>query len=70
MPDKITNKLLSDLDKHNDHIANMSSLEIIEWAFQTFNNRFAFTTSFGIQSTVLLNILGKSTFKNSLYFSL
>ncbi len=42
----------------------MSSLEIIEWSYKTFNEKLAFTTSFGIQSAVLLHIIQQSSLKN------
>ena len=64
MPDKLINELESNLKKHNVHIENMNPLETIEWAYKNFKNKFAFTTSFGIQSSVLLSMIEKSTFKN------
>ena len=64
MAEKITTKLQADLNIHNKYIKNMNSLEIIEWAYKTFQNNFAFTTSFGIQSSVLLHIIQQSVLKN------
>ena len=64
MPDKLINELESNLKTHNVHIENMNPLETIEWAYKNFKNKFAFTTSFGIQSSVLLSMIEKSTFKN------
>jgi len=64
MPDKSTNKFATDLKNHNAHIANMNSLETIEWAYKKFENKFAFTTSFGIQSSVLLHMIQQTSFKN------
>ena len=71
MPDKLINELESNLKTHNVHIENMNPLETIEWAYKNFKNKFAFTTSFGIQSSVLLSMIEKSTFKNKvkIFFS-
>ena len=64
MPEKSTNKIDSDLKIHNNQISNLNSLETLEWAYKNFKNKFAFTTSFGIQSSVLLHIIQQSSFKN------
>jgi len=53
-----------DIKKYNAEIKDMSSLEIIEWGFKTFKNQFGFTTSFGIQSSVLLHLIQNSSLKN------
>ena len=60
----MSDKIQSKIDFFNKNIANMKPLEIIEWAYESFNSKFAFTTSFGIQSSVLLHIIQKSSFKN------
>lgn len=60
--DEKTNQL--QLDQYNEELIKMSSLEIIEWGFKNFRNNFAFTTSFGIQSSVLLHLIQNSSFKN------
>ena len=62
MPGKITIDI--DLDKQNKELTDMSSLEIIEWGYKTFDKKFAFTTSFGIQSSVLLHLIQHSSLKN------
>tara|TARA_Y100001970_G_scaffold154268_1_gene188920 strand:- start:29079 stop:29801 length:723 start_codon:yes stop_codon:yes gene_type:complete len=64
MPEQIQEALNSDLVRYNKYIEQMNPLEIIEWAYNTFKNKFAFTTSFGIQSSVLLHIIQKSSLKN------
>ena len=53
-----------DLDIVNKELMNLSSLEIIEWGFNKFGNKLAFTTSFGIQSSVLLHQIQNSELKN------
>ena len=50
--------------KFNKELINMSSLERIEWAFDKFGQKLAFTTSFGIQSSVLLHLIQTSNLKN------
>tara|TARA_B100000902_G_C27241211_1_gene880075 strand:- start:480 stop:1190 length:711 start_codon:yes stop_codon:yes gene_type:complete len=60
----MSDEIQSKLDIYNTKIAHMKPLEIIEWAYQNFNSKFAFTTSFGIQSSVLLHIIQQSSFRN------
>mgnify|MGYP005686278631 FL=1 len=52
------------LEKFNEELINLSSLEILEWGLQKFENNLAFTTSFGIQSSVLLHLIQSSSLKN------
>ena len=52
------------LEKFNKELINLSSLEMLEWALQRFENNLAFTTSFGIQSSVLLHLIQNSSLKN------
>ncbi len=52
------------LEKFNDELINLSPLEILEWSLQKFDKNLAFTTSFGIQSSVLLHLIQHSSLKN------
>ena len=52
------------LEKFNDELNNLSSLEILDWSLRKFENNLAFTTSFGIQSSVLLHLIQSSSLKN------
>ena len=52
------------LEKFNEELINLSSLEMLEWALKKFENNLAFTTSFGIQSSVLLHLIQSSSLKN------
>ena len=61
---QIKNSLINNIDKYNGELKDMSSEEIIEWGFKTFNSNLAFTTSFGIQSSVLLHLIQNSSLKN------
>ena len=52
------------LEKFNEELINLSSLEMLEWSLQKFENNLAFTTSFGIQSSVLLHLIQSSSLRN------
>ncbi len=52
------------LEKFNEELIKLSSLEILEWSLKKFENNLAFTTSFGIQSSVLLHLIQSSSLKN------
>ena len=52
------------LEKFNKELFNLSSLEMLEWSLKKFENTLAFTTSFGIQSSVLLHLIQSSSLKN------
>ena len=52
------------LEKFNEELIKLSSLEMLEWSLQKFENNLAFTTSFGIQSSVLLHLIQSSSLKN------
>ena len=52
------------LEKLNEELIKLSSLEILEWSLKKFENNLAFTTSFGIQSSVLLHLIQCSSLKN------
>ena len=53
-----------DLEQFNEELMKLSSLEMLEWSLQKFDNNLAFTTSFGIQSSVLLHLIQSSSLKN------
>ena len=57
-----TNKY--NLERFNEVLINLSSLEILEWSYKIFNRNLAFTTSFGIQSSVLLHLIQSSSLKD------
>ncbi len=48
----------------NRELINLSAQEVLEWGFDKFGNNLAFTTSFGIQSSVLLHLIQSSSLKN------
>ena len=60
MIEKIHRDLKDNLKKYNQQLLDMTAQEILIWGHEKFGNQFAITTSFGIQSSVLLNILSQS----------
>ncbi len=60
MIEKIQKDLKHNLKKYNQQLINMTAQEILIWGHEKFGNKFAITTSFGIQSSVLLNMLNQS----------
>jgi len=54
------------LKKYNQEINNLNSLEILEWGYKNFKQKIACTTSFGIQSSVLLHFIQNSSLKNKI----
>ena len=47
------------IKKYNQELIDMTAQEILTWGYKKFDNQFAITTSFGIQSSVLLNKVSK-----------
>ena len=64
MDTKTANKTKYNLEELNTELINLSALEVLEWGFDKFGNNLAFTTSFGIQSSVLLHLIQSSSLKN------
>ena len=60
MIEKIHRDLKDNLKKYNQQLLDMTAQEMLIWGHEKFGNQFAITTSFGIQSSVLLNILSQS----------
>ena len=59
MIEKIHKDIKTKLGKHNQELLNMNPQEMISWGYEKFDNQFAITTSFGIQSSVLLDMVSK-----------
>ena len=53
-----------DLEICNQKLLNMNAQERIEWGYDIFNEDFALTTSFGLQSSVLLHLIQNSRIQN------
>ena len=60
MIENIHNNIQPELiSKYNQELLDMKPQEILTWGYKKFENQFAITTSFGIQSSVLLNMTSK-----------
>tara|TARA_Y100000589_G_scaffold267660_1_gene259207 strand:+ start:69 stop:800 length:732 start_codon:yes stop_codon:yes gene_type:complete len=64
MSRKIKNTIEYDLNLFNSELKNLSSLEMLTWSLNKFENHLACTTSFGIQSSVLLHLIQSSLLKD------
>ena len=59
MIENIHKDIQPNLRKYNQELINMKPQEMLSWGYEKFDNQFAITTSFGIQSSVLLNMISK-----------
>jgi len=59
MIENIHNDIQPNLRKYNKELIDLTAQEMITWGYKEFDNQFAITTSFGIQSSVLLNMISK-----------
>ena len=66
MIDKKIERIQFNLEKNNKKLKNMNPKEIITWGYDNFDSHFAITTSFGIQSSVLLDIVCKCSLQKKI----
>ena len=59
MIENINKDIQPNLGQYNQELINMKPQEILSWGYEKFDNQFAITTSFGIQSSVLLNMVSQ-----------
>ena len=59
MIENIHKDIQPNLRQYNKELINMKPQEMLTWGYEKFGNQFAITTSFGIQSSVLLNMVSK-----------
>ena len=59
MIENIHKDIQTNLRKYNKALLDMNPQEILAWGYEKFDDQFAITTSFGIQSSVLLNMISK-----------
>ena len=59
MIENIHKDILLNLKQYNRDLINMKPHEMLTWGYKKFDNQFAITTSFGIQSSVLLDMVSK-----------
>ena len=64
MIEKKQEKIKLNLNEDNRKLQSMTPQEMLVWGYETFDNHFAITTSFGIQSSVLLHMVSKSSLKD------
>ena len=57
MIEKRLQSIKFNIEGHNKKLKDMSPKEIILWGYKNFDNHFAITTSFGIQSSVILHMV-------------
>ena len=59
MIEKIHKDIQTNLRKYNQELVDMKPQGMLRWGYEKFGNQFAITTSFGIQSSVLLDMVSK-----------
>jgi len=59
MIENIQKDIQTNLRKYNQELIDMKPQEMLKWGYKKFDNQFAITTSFGIQSSVLLDMVNK-----------
>ena len=59
MIENIHQDIQPNLRKYNQELVDMKPHEMLTWGYEKFDNQFAITTSIGIQSSVLLNMVSK-----------
>ena len=57
MIEKKLESIQKNIKVHNKNLKDMTPKEIILWGYESFDNHFAITTSFGIQSSVILHMV-------------
>ena len=66
MPEKKKEEVQLNLDEHNQTLQGMTPQDILLWGHEKFDNQFAITTSFGIQSSVLLHMISRSSLQKKI----
>ena len=66
MIEKTQDSIQINLEEHNKKFKDMTPEEIILWGYKNYNNHFAITTSFGIQSSVILHMVNKCSLQKKI----
>ena len=66
MIEKTLESIQLNLESNNRILKDMTPKEIILWGYKNFDNHFAITTSFGIQSSVLLHMVHKCSLQKKI----
>ena len=64
MIEKIHKDIQTNLRKYNQELVDMKPHGMLTWGYEKFDNQFAITTSFGIQSSVILDMISKDEILN------
>ena len=59
MIEKFHKDIQTNLKKYNQDLVDMKPQGMLTWGYEKFDQQFAITTSFGIQSSVLLDMVNK-----------
>ena len=59
MIENIHKDIQPNLRKYNQELVDLKPQKMLTWGYEKFDNQFAITTSFGIQSSVLLDMVSK-----------
>ena len=59
MIENIHKDIQTNLREYNQKLVDMKPQGMLTWGYENFDNQFAITTSFGIQSSVLLDMVSK-----------
>jgi len=57
MIENIHKDIQTNLRQYNQELKDMKPQVMLTWGYKKFDTQFAITTSFGIQSSVLLNMV-------------
>ena len=66
MIEKTQESIQINLGEHNKKFQDMTPKEIILWGYRNYDNHFAITTSFGIQSSVILNMVNQCSLQKKI----
>ena len=66
MNEKTLRSIQHNLEGHNKTLKDMTPKEIILWGYKNFDTNFAITTSFGIQSSVILHLVNQCSLQKKI----
>ena len=66
MIEKTKESIRLNLEEHNKKFKDMTPEEIILWGYKNYDNQFAITTSFGIQSSVILHMVNQCSLQKKI----
>ncbi len=66
MIEKTLESIQLNIEGHNKKLKDMTPKEIILWGYKNFDNHFAITTSFGIQSSVILHMVHQQSLQKKI----